>query len=254
MAIPAHRKPDKGARLNALLAVRSLRHKRAWLFQAYMLLLALTFGVLAFFVSTTPYFGFDLAFTRALQAISLPGFDWLMRAVSLLGFDWKAILAISLITLYLFSIGLRWEAVVGVIGSTGIWVLDNLVKVVVDRPRPSPDLVHVITQLNGPSFTSGHVTSFVVFYGFQWFLAYTLLKPSWKRTLLLALLGILILLAGLSRIYSGEHWPSDVLGSYLLGSLWLALIIQLYRWGRGHRLVRRLLHEEWRMYEKSLAQ
>ena len=218
-----------------------------------MLLLALMFGMLSFFVSTTPYFGFDLAFTRAVQAFNPPWFDLLMRAVSQLGFDWKAIVAISLITLFLFFVGLRWEAVVGVIGSTGIWVLDNVVKLLIDRPRPSPDLVHVITPLTGPSYTSGHVTSFVVFYGFQWFLVYTLLKPSWKRTLLLAFLGILITLVGLSRIYSGEHWPSDVFGSYLLGGLWLALIIHLYRWGRSRMLASRAAIAERRAVEHSLA-
>ncbi len=253
MAAPLQRQVAKSARLNAMLAVRSLRHHRAWLFQAYMLMTALTFGVLAFFVSTTPYFDFDLEFTRAVQAFNPPWFDALMRAVSLLGFDWKAIVAISLISLYLLFVGLRLEAVVGIIGSTGIWLLDTIVKTIIARPRPSPDLVHVITELHGPSFTSGHVTSFVVFYGFQWFLAYTLLKPSWKRTLLLALLGVLILLVGLSRIYSGEHWPSDVIGSYLLGSLWLAAIIQLYRWGRNQSWVHRLLRESWRQRGKSLA-
>lgn len=129
---------DQNERLSRTLAERSLRHQRTWLFQAYMLMGALTFGVLAFFVSTTPYFSFDLAFTRALQAFNPPWFDTLMRLISQLGFDWKAIVVISLITLYLFAIGLRWEAAVGVIGSTGIWALDNIVKVLVHRPRQRP--------------------------------------------------------------------------------------------------------------------
>jgi undecaprenyl-diphosphatase len=44
--------------------------------------------------------------------------------------------------------------------------------------------------------------------------------------------AVLISLMGLSRIYQGEHWFSDVMGAYLLGSLWLALTIKLYRWGK----------------------
>jgi len=70
------------------------------------------------------------------------------------------------------------------------------------------------------------------FYGFVVFLAFILLKPSLKRTLLLAFFGLLVLLIGISRIYVGEHWASDVLGAYLLGSLALVAIIQLYRWGK----------------------
>lgn len=207
------------------------RRPHARFIAAYFALSAISFLALAFFAHSTPYFGADLAFTRAVQAFNAPWFDTLMRAVSQLGFDWKAVTAISLINLFLVVVGLRWEAVMGVCASTGIWALDNMVKTLVARPRPSVDLVNVITHLDGPSFTSGHVASFTVFYGFMWFLTYTLLTPSWKRTLLLAVLAALIALVGLSRVYSGEHWPSDVLGSYLLGSLWLAVIIYVYHWG-----------------------
>jgi len=59
-----------------------------------------------------------------------------------------------------------------------------------------------------------------------------MLKPSLKRSLLLALLGGLVVLIGVSRIYLGEHWASDVLGSYLLGSLTLVDTLQLYLWGK----------------------
>jgi undecaprenyl-diphosphatase len=70
------------------------------------------------------------------------------------------------------------------------------------------------------------------FFGFVGFLAFSLLKPSVKRSLLLVLFGGLIVLIGASRIYTGEHWASDVLGAYLLGSLTLVAIVQLYIWGK----------------------
>jgi undecaprenyl-diphosphatase len=79
---------------------------------------------------------------------------------------------------------------------------------------------------------------YIGFYGFLWFLIYTLLKRSWLRTLLLILLSTLIALVGISRIYLGQHWASDVLGAYLLGSLCLVAEIELYRWGKSRFFVR----------------
>jgi membrane-associated phospholipid phosphatase len=47
-----------------------------------------------------------------------------------------------------------------------------------------------------------------------------------------ALLALPILAIGFARIEDGAHWPSDVLGGYMLGWLWLAVTIQIYRWAR----------------------
>jgi undecaprenyl-diphosphatase len=151
--------------------------------------------------------------------------------ISWLGFmpqvDMLAALAIALLVLA----GLRWEAVVALFAACAVGV-GTLVKLVVYRPRPSADLVHVFSQLPSSGFPSGHVLAFTAFGGFLAFLFYTLLKPSWGRTTLLAAFAMLILLMGLSRIYQGQHWFSDVMGAYLLGSMWLALSIWLYRWGK----------------------
>jgi undecaprenyl-diphosphatase len=93
-------------------------------------------------------------------------------------------------------------------------------------------MVNVIDILNSYSFPSEHVMYYLGFLGFIGFLVFSLLKPSLKRSLLLVLIGIPVLLIGISRIYLGEHWASDVLGSYLLGTLTLVATVQLYRWGK----------------------
>jgi undecaprenyl-diphosphatase len=79
---------------------------------------------------------------------------------------------------------------------------------------------------------------YVGFFGFMWFLVYTLYKRSWRRTALLILLSVFIAFVGASRIYLGQHWPSDVLGAYLLGTLTLAAVIWFYRWGKKRFFVR----------------
>ena len=87
-------------------------------------------------------------------------------------------------------------------------------------------------MLNSYSFPSGHVMFYVGFFGFVAFLVFSLLKPSMKRTLILVFINLWIVLIGVSRISLGEHWASDVLGAYLLGSLTLVAIVQLYLWGK----------------------
>ena len=120
-------------------------------------------------------------------------------------------------------------ALIAAVFCTGV---NLLVKDLIQRPRPTPGLVNVFATLNSYSFPSGHVMFYLGFFGFIWFLAFSLLKPSLKRNFLLVIFGGLIVLIGVSRIYLGEHWASDVLGSYLLGSLTLVLIIQIYHWGK----------------------
>jgi undecaprenyl-diphosphatase len=137
-----------------------------------------------------------------------------------------------LILLFLYGSGLKRETVVTFASVVGISVLGFGIKLLVDRPRPGADLVYVISQLSDFSFPSGHVLYFTAFFGFLLFLVYTLLKHSWWRTLLLVILGGMVALIGLSRIYEGQHWASDVLAAYLLGSVWLAMSVYVYRRGR----------------------
>jgi undecaprenyl-diphosphatase len=98
--------------------------------------------------------------------------------------------------------------------------------------------VHVIRELSTSSFPSGHVLTTTTLCGFLAFLCYTLLKKSWERTALVTCCVLLVGLMGLSRIHQGHHWFSDVVGAYLLGSLWLVLAIRVYRWGKPRYFVR----------------
>ena len=141
-----------------------------------------------------------------------------------------------MVTIYLF--GLQWEAVTALVAAALPPLVNVVVKGIIRRPRPTVDLVHVLNVLNSYSFPSGHVMFYVGFFGFLWFLIYTLLKRSVLRTILLIFFGALIVLIGISRIYLGQHWASDVLGAYLLGGLTLAAIFQFYRWGKKRFFVR----------------
>jgi undecaprenyl-diphosphatase len=116
-------------------------------------------------------------------------------------------------------------------------LLTAIVKGIVARPRPTPDLIAVYRAVSGYSFPSGHVLHYVVFFGALGYLGLRTLRrtPSeqrWRRLALFGLLAVcsgLILLVGASRLFLGAHWPTDVLGGYVLGSAWLLLLIASQR-------------------------
>lgn len=208
------------------------RRWRARVFQIYLLLATVAFGALLVTASMFDYFPIDVLITRTVQMYTAAWFARLMWWVSFPGYTPQNYLLILSGVALLYTLGLRWEAVVAT--GTEIFTagLGELIKVMVHRPRPGKDLVSVLLELTSYSFPSGHVLTYTVFFGFLFFLTYTLLKPSIGRLVLLVIWGLLVGLVGLSRIYLGNHWASDVTGAYLLGSLLLTLTIYVYRWGK----------------------
>jgi len=210
-----------------------VRHRRAALVEIYVVVAAIGFAILSTFAVTSHYFVFDLSFTREMQEFTPHWFQLLMVAISWFGYGPQVVIIALILVALLYVFGYRWEAVCTFIAALLAILVDTLVKDLVARPRPSANLITVFGHvLKSYSFPSGHVTYFLAFFGFLWFLSFTLLKPSVPRTILLIIFGILILLVGPSRIYLGDHWSSDVLGGYLLGSLVLISSIAIYRWGK----------------------
>jgi len=238
MAEQKVQEPIKKVAVAAQKAVRAesepapVRTYRALLFRGALVLTAIAFGILTFLVKTTPAFAIDLQITRAIQSLNFSLFGTLMSLVSWFGFVPQSMVIAGLLILLIFGFGLRWEAVITLISTVLSTTINLLVKDLIQRPRPASGQITVFDTLNSYSFPSGHVMFYIGLFGFIGFLAFSLLKPSFKRGLLLVIFGSLVALIGISRIYLGEHWASDVLGSYLLGSLLLVAIIQIYLWGK----------------------
>lgn len=232
------------ADVNAAIAPKPARHYRARIFQGYVVTATIAFAVLLLFARAVNYFPFDLAITLDLQTIHSGLFDVLMQLVSVPGFAPQSFIITALILLGLLVLGLRWEAVAAAFAAVGISALGLVVKYVVHRPRPSSDLVHVVQQLKDYSFPSGHVLFYMAFFGFILFLSFTLLKPGLPRSILIVILAAMVALIGISRVYLGEHWASDVISAYLLGSLWLTLTVYVYRWGKPRFFVHQPLAPE----------
>jgi len=210
---------------NSFSTKRTILLRRKFIVNLFLLSL---FCILAFLAHSLPFFGWDLAFTNWLQSYkSLNGFMWF---VSLFGNDFTPYWITALTALILFLSRFRYEAC-GVVFCVALSALINtLMKRLIARPRPTDEFVSILTQPGGLSFPSGHVTLYVCYFGFLFFLAYKFIpRKSALRIPLLILLLLPIIFVGLSRIYLGAHWLSDIVGAYLWSSGWLTLSISLYQ-------------------------
>lgn len=217
---------------------RPKREYRTLAFQVALFSALAAFAVLTLMVSSMPFFAIDLQITQSLQAMQSPLFALLMNLISWPGFPPQSFILFGFVAWLLYRSGLQWEAVTALFAAFLSTSVNVLVKELIRRPRPTGDLVDVISILESYSFPSGHVMLYLGFFGYLWFLAFSLLKRSWKRTLLLIVFGVLIALVGPSRIYLGHHWASDILGAGLLGGVTLAVILQFYRWGKKRFFIR----------------
>lgn len=184
-------------------------------------------GLLAVMARRHRYFPADVGIARAIQSPNTRAYDALMYAVSELGWRWISVGTRLTASTIMWAAGFRMESAFTLSTWSGD-AMTGLIKTGVLRPRPTRDLVRVVSDLSEASFPSGHVVHYVTFYGFLFYLVFIHLKQRWFRTALLTLLAGVILLVGPSRVYMGHHWPSDVGGAYLVGTLWLGLIIIAY--------------------------
>ncbi len=152
-----------------------------------------------------------------------------MYDVSFIGFGPYVEIMIGLFFLLLYSLQLKLEAYLILISTILSATLGTIIKVLVNRPRPDAALVDVITKLNDKSFPSNHVLVYTVFFGFLFYISETKIKNHLLHFLVSTISLFLLMTVGLSRIYLGAHWASDVLGGYLLGAVFLLLTLKVYR-------------------------
>ena len=183
------------------------------------------FGLLSYFAHQSGGLPGDSAIFNWLGGIESPFFDSLMRAVTIFGNTLPSVITVAVVVVVLL-LARRWLeaffiALLPSLAALFTWTI----KVAVDRPRPGAELI----DDGGLSYPSGHVSNIVVFLGFLCYLMPGLIKNRAVVTALRVIMVILVMLMITSRIYLGEHWPSDVLAGLMLGGLILAPAVVVYR-------------------------
>lgn len=143
----------------------------------------------------------------------------------------SCLIGLSLLSIVLIKnnkIGLSIIVNLGVVG-----VLNLLLKNILQRPRP---LEYRMINVTGYSFPSGHSMVSMAFYGFIIYLIYKYVKNKKLKWLLMIVIGILVICIGISRIYLGVHYTSDVLAGFLFSVSYLMLytsMVEKYLFNRS---------------------
>ena len=126
----------------------------------------------------------------------------------------------------------RWRSrtplVLMLIATAGSLLMTNVGKVIVGRARP-PLSEAVPPYEYAFSFPSGHTLNSTVIAGVVAYLLLRRLRTTWARALTVVLAVVWTVMMGLSRVFLGHHWLTDVVFAWLLGTAWLALIITAHR-------------------------
>lgn len=176
---------------------------------------------------------FDDSFIWLIRYFSSPVLNKVMIVISDIGFGTSYIIIVGATFLLLAYLKRWWEMGALAICLAGGAILSFLLKSLFHRARPESFWV---VQETGFSFPSGHALATMCFYGMVAFLIMRNIN-SWRGRLTVMTLAVIMSVAvGISSIYLGVHYPTDVAAGYAAGSMWLAFCISLLIWWEKARV------------------
>jgi membrane-associated phospholipid phosphatase len=210
---------------------------RRWLGPTALVVFAL-FAIDTYLVIQNAVLPFDVPVAKFIQQFPWGFLVTPMKLINASAGYWQVALGVVVIVaLFILERRAGWLMLIGSISS----LLDNIIKLAISRPRPTVDLVQILTPASGYSYPSGHA----VFFTWVSFMGAVSIAPRIKpayRPVLWILAAFLIVLTCIARVWAGDHWPSDVMGGVLLGIGWSAFVLWLperwlpspsFKWFRG---------------------
>lgn len=194
-----------------------MKKKRGVIFAAGLVL----FVLLTILMVTGNLQWFDDPIREWVYSIRNPALTEVLKVITYMG-NWQTITLLCIVLLLFRKTRLRYGVPVSA-GAIFVTIFNRIIKLIFKRPRPEESL-HLIEE-GGYSFTSGHsITSMVVF-GLLIYLVRKYVRNRKAANILTAALAVPWIFIGLSRIYMGVHFPSDVLAGWALGAAVLVGII-----------------------------
>ncbi len=185
----------------------------------FLILLGTFIGITTSIVESSPIVKLDNSFAQFLYVQRVPWVAQVFYFITGFANQLTIVILASIFLIYLLfkkETAYLYAALVAILGDEASVYL---IKIFINRPRPILDITYYIEK--SQSFPSGHAGIAVAFFGF---ITYYLISHTSERNKksIVVLLGILlVLLIGFSRLYLIVHFLSDVLGGFLIGGLWL---------------------------------
>lgn len=222
---------NQSAYIASTSEIGSMNKKRAWIFGAAVA----CFTLVAYFVRHSLYENQPMAFDTIIRE-TLIGFrgnslNHIMVGITYLG-NSQNIIFICIILLFLARSRRIYGFPLAITACCSV-TIQTIAKVAIHRPRPA--ITEFLITQGGYSFPSGHSCTGLVFYGLFAYLAFHHIKDKKIAYAIVAAFTGLILLIGISRVYVGVHYPTDVLGGWCLGISILMIAIEIIDSVRGRK-------------------
>ncbi|MBT2679961.1 phosphatase PAP2 family protein [Bacillus sp. ISL-35] len=185
------------------------------------------FILLSFLVRADYLMAIDRQVISFIQSLESSWLTSIMKLFTYIGtIRFIAVLAILLFLLMFFVLKFRVEVLVFLAVVFCTPILNRLLKLFFHRARPD---FHRLIEIGGYSFPSGHAMNAFSFYSILAFLLWRQIPGRFGRLAVILASSFMILSIGVSRVYLGVHYPSDIVGGFFASSLWVAAVIWLFQ-------------------------
>ncbi|KQB99035.1 phosphatase PAP2 family protein [Pedobacter sp. Hv1] len=190
--------------------------------------LIISFVLLSIFIVHHPIPTIDLKISLFIQKHHSDLLDKIMLAISFFGELPYSLLMVLVVAFIFYLFKFKREAYfITSILTSGLIILG--IKNIIDRPRPTEFYVRLVEINRFQSFPSGHVLSYVLFFGFMIVLMRELKTiPKLTRNIVTVISAFYMITIAFSRIYLGAHWFTDTLGGFILGLICLFPLCYFY--------------------------